>query len=311
MDSKHPERQAPSEACVEAGGCLIPWALLHGLARALFEAATTDQALGRTVDLVRCHGQAPSAAVLHVDGGARFLRPIRSAGLSADFRGRYRLRPGEGAEGAAFRLKRPAWAALAPAPGDDRPVEAEPHRRILEAEGIRAVVAAPLRRRGEPAGAVAGYYRDLPPAPRGEAALVGMIADLASLALDRGRAIETALEGAALTGVRRLAAAVSHELNTPLATILGTVRLLLRRGAGWPVPDVALRDRPPDGQALAAIQTAGQEIADVLRRVQRVDRYRVTDYIAGEQMIDLDAAVVEDERARRPRQTLAGCVRRA
>jgi hypothetical protein len=187
---------------------------MQGIIRSLMGSTKVDETCARMVDLVRYYTKAPAVAVLHTDGGARFLRPVRSVGLSPAFRGTYRVRPGEGTEGAAFRLKRPAWVSdLHGLAG--RAVEGEATRRVLESEGVQAVVAAPLRLQGKPVGVVAGYYRAAATFGSDTVVLLGAIADAASLALDRGEEIEAALEAAALMGVRQLVVTLSHEIHSP------------------------------------------------------------------------------------------------
>lgn len=296
-------RCGAAESRAECGRNPIPWTVVQKIMRDVFGSSKTEETLERAMGAVRYFVKAPAVAMLRPDRGSRSLRPVQSVGLSSDFGRAYRVRVGEGAEGVAFRLKRPAWVVDIHGTRTDG-LEVEAPRRVLESEGIRAIVGAPLRVHGGIGGVLAGYYPGAHPFTAEEVGLLGVIGDVAGLAVRQGEEAEAALEDAALTGARQLAATLSHEINTPLATVLGTIKLLLRR-AQTGFSTIVPPERAIEGPALASIRSAGEEIAEVLQRVRRIHRYRTTEYVGGQRMIDLDAAVLDGVEDGLPQSALA------
>jgi two-component system cell cycle response regulator len=99
------------------------------------------------------------------------------------------------------------------------------------------------------------------------------------IALGReNRRMEEALRQARyLAGIGETAVALQHEINNPLAALLGNVQLLERGMV------------PPDEQAsvLAQLVTQGKRIADVVRRLREMTEVKSVDYAGGIRMLDL------------------------
>jgi len=82
-----------------------------------------------------------------------------------------------------------------------------------------------------------------------------------------------------LEAVRETAVTVNHEINNPLATILGIAQVLRLSSSKL---DEKTRDR------LATVETEVKRIAEVTKRLQTLDELRRDDYISrGPKMIDL------------------------
>ena len=92
------------------------------------------------------------------------------------------------------------------------------------------------------------------------------------------RRVEDALRQARyLAGIGETAVALQHEINNPLAALMGNVQLLERNMV------------PPDEQptVLAEVVAQGKRIADVLRRLRELTEAKSVDYAGGIKMLDL------------------------
>jgi DNA-binding response OmpR family regulator len=99
------------------------------------------------------------------------------------------------------------------------------------------------------------------------------------ITLDRDhRKTETALRDARyMAGIGETAVALQHEINNPLAAVLGNVQLLER-------------GMVPDDERTAVmhdIVTQGKRIADVLGRLRELTEARSVEYTQGIRMLDL------------------------
>jgi len=97
------------------------------------------------------------------------------------------------------------------------------------------------------------------------------------LARRREAAANTEAEG--LKTLRRVVASVSHEVNNPLAAILMCAEALESQHPA--VPDVVAKSR--------VIQSNALRIRDIIQRLERVKVLAAKSYVAGEQILDLEA----------------------
>jgi DNA-binding response OmpR family regulator len=101
------------------------------------------------------------------------------------------------------------------------------------------------------------------------------------IVLDKAhRTAEVALRDARyMAGIGETAVALQHEINNPLAALLGNVQLLERNM----VPD---EEQP---EVLADVVAQGKRIADVLKRLTELTKARTVDYAGGIRMLDLSS----------------------
>ena len=125
-----------------------------------------------------------------------------------------------------------------------------------------------------------------------EAATVGIISDLRERLLMEERLLQVQQqlelqERQAM--VAQLAGAAAHELNQPLTSILGYAQLMERQTD----PDA------PHARALQIILREVQRMADIVRKIGRITRYEVKEYVGSASIMDLDksAASGNDLRA--------------
>jgi PAS domain S-box-containing protein len=78
-----------------------------------------------------------------------------------------------------------------------------------------------------------------------------------------------------------LAGTVAHELNQPLTSIMGYADLLRRH-----VPDDS-----PDAAIIDIITRETERMADLVRKVGRVNRYETKTYVGDSRIVDLEKAV--------------------
>ncbi len=154
--------------------------------------------------------------------------------------------------------------------------------RLCEASAGRSLLALPLTIKEQTAGLVflvdTLQHRTF---PRREIELAQALVSQAANALDNARlyrdlalsleelhrAQSKLVQTARLSAMGELAAAVAHQINNPLTTILGDAELLLK--------DVAEDD--PDREALTAIFRAGKRAHEVVRRLLAMARQHSVD----------------------------------
>lgn len=85
--------------------------------------------------------------------------------------------------------------------------------------------------------------------------------------------------------VAEVAGAAAHELNQPLTSMLGYVDYLRRQFA----------EGDELHRVVSTIYDDTSRIAEVVRKIGRVTRYRTRDYAGGEQIVDLDEASSVEE----------------
>jgi len=145
-------------------------------------------------------------------------------------------------------------------------------RALLEATRSRSILALPLIYRGQAQGLVLfadaehnhlfnNREMDVARAIVGQAATAlenaRLVHDLEASLIELKEAQERLIQTARLTAMGELAAAVAHQINNPLTTIVLDTELLLL--------DTAESD--PDHQVLGAISRAGKRAAGVVRRL--------------------------------------------
>lgn len=151
------------------------------------------------------------------------------------------------------------------------------HRRevVVDRDGREipvAISAAVVYEEGDEAATV-GIFTDLRPQIEMKERL-----DAANQSLERTRRRAMLAE---------LAGAAAHELNQPLTSLLGYAELLVSR-----LPE---REDGPEGRAARIILREGQRVADIVRRIGKINDYRTTDYVAGARIVDIDQAAFDPE----------------
>ncbi len=92
------------------------------------------------------------------------------------------------------------------------------------------------------------------------------------------RTINRPLNREKMAGIVETAVTVNHEINTPLAAILGNIRLLLRDPEKL---DKSLIER------LKVIEMSADRILTVTRRLLLIARPDSVEYVEGTQMLDI------------------------
>jgi signal transduction histidine kinase len=92
-----------------------------------------------------------------------------------------------------------------------------------------------------------------------EIALLQAIGQQAGVMLDNARLLEAERRAEALRAATSLANAAAHEINNPLAVIVGNLELMTRDGYG-------------DSRRLERVLAAAKRIADIVRRMSRITR---------------------------------------
>ena len=116
-----------------------------------------------------------------------------------------------------------------------------------------------------------------------EIATVGIFTDLRQQVQMEERlqqAIEVLEQTQRQAVVVEVAGAAAHELNQPLTSLLGYAELLRRQ----------LGDDQDLRRAVETISNDARKIAEIVRKIGRITRYRTREYPGGEHIVDLDAA---------------------
>jgi PAS domain S-box-containing protein len=126
-----------------------------------------------------------------------------------------------------------------------------------------------------------------------EVATVGILSDLRERLRMEERLLDVqeqleAQERQAM--VAQLAGAAAHELNQPLTSILGYAQLMERQSE----PDA------PHARALQIILREVQRMADIVRKIGRITRYEVKEYVGSASIMDLDRSAAANPELRIP-----------
>lgn len=251
-------------------------AALAALGRELSGTLDPEQVAQRTVDSIAPLLRAPAAALFRLEPASGALVAIGANGaLAGGFPSGTIVPSGAGAIGRAAHHRRPVTTT--DALGDRAlPMPLELAERI-ERAGLSAMCAVPLVARD----VVIGVLEVADAAGRAftgeEVLLAQAFADHAALSLDNARLYaelaarvrqieasqEQLLQAGKLAAVGQLVSGVAHEINNPLAVIVGQAQLLSRR----------LVD-PDHAQRVDRIRTSGMQAAKIVRELQTFVRPR-------------------------------------
>jgi PAS domain S-box-containing protein len=267
--------------------------------RGVAEEITRELALNRLLDLITRRTielvGADSGGVHLWDEAALALVPQVTAGMTlAPWQAEIRYRLGEGVVGAVAARREGmivndyrAWAGAHPA--------------FLARTNIGAVLAEPLMYQGQLLGVLAVTRSAGRPFTEDDQRLLRLFADQAAIAVqnaqlyesmhqafqDLRRAQDELLQSQKLRALGQLAAGIAHDLNNMLAAVLGQIELLKIRVA---YPEVR--------EALATLETAATDGAEIVRRIQDFARQRAASHLAS---CNLETIVAEAVEITRPR----------
>jgi GAF domain-containing protein len=151
-----------------------------------------------------------------------------------------------------------------------------------------AAIAVPLSLQGRPIGALtvsdrasSGKFNDE------DIHVLGLLANHAALAIENARLLQQGREAARLEGAVETARGLAHELNHPLAIIVGQAEILrLLTDPATPLGQIEPK--------LIEIVEASQLLADKIRRLQRIVRVETNEMPGIGRYIDLDRSSAID-----------------
>lgn len=124
-----------------------------------------------------------------------------------------------------------------------------------------------------------------------EVATVGIFSDLRQQ-LDMEERLATAQKQLEVSerqaGAVEVAGAAAHELSQPLTAIVGSAELLLRRAG----PD------DPARRSLDRIVAESERMAEIIKKISQIAKYRTKPYLGGTQIVDLEAASGAEEESK-------------
>jgi signal transduction histidine kinase/ActR/RegA family two-component response regulator len=135
-----------------------------------------------------------------------------------------RVRLGQGPCGRVAGGGRPLRLADTLAPAPEHAADAA----ALAACGVRAYLGVPLVVRERVAGVLAVYAAEPGRFDEEDAGLLAGLAAQAAVAVERARLLQELLHAERLSAVGRIMAGAAHDLNNPLAVVVGTLDLLRR-----------------------------------------------------------------------------------
>ncbi len=110
------------------------------------------------------------------------------------------------------------------------------------------------------------------------------IAQLEALEAERRQAEQALLETERVRVLNQVGVAAAHNINQPLTVVMGHTDLLLT--------DMGPDD--PQRHSLEAIFKAGQEINEIVSKMNTARQYVTTPYVDGVDMVDFDSAGQEE-----------------
>jgi PAS domain S-box-containing protein len=216
------------------------------------------------LDLSRRLVEADAYAIWRLDRSAGEWRIVSSAGVSPGY-SEHRVPAPDDARG---MLERPVVAEDVTA----LPLLAE-RREMYESEGIRSLLAAPLRIHGEPCGTLTFYYREPHQFRETELRVVTALANLAGAAIGSTELYEeqSTLRAAAQTAERRASflAEAGRVLSSSLdyqKTLAEVARLAVPDLADWCAVDLLGDGGRPERLAVAHVDPSKVEWAHELHR---------------------------------------------
>lgn len=124
-----------------------------------------------------------------------------------------------------------------------------------------------------------------------EVATVGIFSDLRQQ-LDMEERLAAAQKRLELSerqaGAIEVAGAAAHELSQPLTAIVGSAELLLRRAG----------PEDPARRSLDRIVAESERMAEILKKISQIAKYRTKPYLGGTQIVDLEAASGAEEESK-------------